>query len=346
MGSDVNTGENVGIEKRLDQIEQKLDGIVSGSVAFQIPDSRFHPTHSSGDEIDLRELWDVIWRGKWIVIATTLVFAVVAVLYALSLPNIYKSEALLAPADENSGGGLAGLAGQFGGLASLAGVNLGGGGSDKTALSIEVLKSRRFIGKFIDTRELLVPLMAATGWDGESLILDPDIYEEKQGIWARSVKPPRQAKPSAQEAYRGFMEIVNVSQDKTSNFVSISLEFYSPSLAKKWVDWLVADINKEIKERDVAEAKKSIRYLTGQLEKTPIADMQAIFYELIEEQSKTVMFAEVRDEYVFKTIDEAISPELKAKPKRSLICILGVMLGGMLGTLFVLVRHFIRSSKP
>lgn len=298
------------------------------------------------DEIDLRELWDVIWKGKWIIIATTFVFALASVLYALSLPNIYKSEALLAPAEENSGGGLAGLAGQFGGLASLAGVNLAGGGGDKTALAIEVLKSRQFITKFIQARELLVPLMAAKGWDGKKLILDSELYDEAQSKWVRKVTLPRQPKPSAQEAYKEFKEIFSVSQDKKSNFVSVSFEFYSPDLAKQWVDWLIEDINAEIKERDVTEAKKSIRYLTGQLEKTPIADMQAIFYELIEEQTKTVMFAEVRDEYVFKTIDEAISPELKAKPKRSLICILGVMLGGMLGTLFVLVRHFIKSSKP
>ena len=52
------------------------------------------------DEIDLRELFAAIWQGKWIIIAVTAVFAVVSVFYALSLPNIYKSEVLLAPAGE------------------------------------------------------------------------------------------------------------------------------------------------------------------------------------------------------------------------------------------------------
>ena len=51
------------------------------------------------------------------------------------------------------------------GLASLAGVNLSGGGSDKTALAIEVLKSREFISKYIDKHRILVSLMAAKGWD-------------------------------------------------------------------------------------------------------------------------------------------------------------------------------------
>lgn len=332
------------IGARLDNVEYQLNEVISKGLATEFSDISYQYAHEK-DEIDLRELWRIIWSGKWIIISVTLIFAVVSVLYALSLPNIYKSEALLAPAEDKSGGGLSGLAGQFGGLASLAGVNLGSGGNDKTALAIEVLKSRKFINKFIETREILIPLMSANGWDGKNLIIDSDIYDEANERWVRKATPPLKSKPSSQEAYKAFMEILSVTEDKTGSFVSIGVEFYSPELAKHWVDWLVKDINREIKAREVAEAKKSIRYLSGQIEKTPIADMQAIFYELIEEQSKTIMFAEVRDEYVFKTIDDAISPELKSKPKRALICILGLILGGMLGVLYILVRHFLNSNE-
>jgi LPS O-antigen subunit length determinant protein (WzzB/FepE family) len=52
------------------------------------------------------------------------------------------------------------------------------------------------------------------------------------------------------------------------------------------------------------------------------------------------MFAEVRDEYVFKIIDTALVPELKAKPKRALIVVLAVLLGGILSVLVVLIRYF------
>ncbi len=107
------------------------------------------------------------------------------------------------------------------------------------------------------------------------------------------------------------------------------------------MDWLVEDINLKLKARDVAEAERSIRYLTAQLEKTPVADMQSIFYELIEEQTKTVMFAEVRDEYVFKTIDPAVVPEIKSKPNKPLICIFGVILGGVFGLFIVCTRFFV-----
>ncbi|GAA5186442.1 Wzz/FepE/Etk N-terminal domain-containing protein [Ferrimonas gelatinilytica] len=298
------------------------------------------------DEIDLRELFAAIWSGKLLISAITGLFAIAAVAFALYLPNVYKSEALLAPVSAEKGGGLAALAGQFGGLASLAGINLGGGSADNTAMAIEVMKSRQFINHFIDKHELLVPLMAAKGWDAgaNALELDSDIYDAETQTWLREPNPPRGTKPSSQEAYEAFTELMSVEQDKQTGLIKVSIEHYSPHLAQKWVSWLVDEINQVMKQRELGEAQRSISYLEQQLAQTRIAEMQSVLYQLIEEQAKTVMFAEVRDEYVFKTVDAAVVPELKAKPARALICVLGTLLGGMLGVMLVLIRHFARKG--
>jgi uncharacterized protein involved in exopolysaccharide biosynthesis len=294
------------------------------------------------DEIDLGELWNAIWSGKWIIIAITAVFAIASVFYALSLPNIYKSEALLAPANEEQQGGLGALAGQFGGLASLAGVSLGGGKADKTALAIEILKSRAFFAKFVEKHNILPDLMAAKSWDLASSILtyDDEVYLEDGAKWMRNVVPPKKAQPSLQESKKVFSSLFNIEQSKETGMVILSLEHISPNIAKQWVDWLIQDINLDMKMRDKQEAEKSITYLQSQIDKTTIFEHKTLLFQLIEEQTKTLMFAEVRDEYVFKTIDTALVPELKAKPKRALIVVLAVLLGGMLAVLIVLIRYF------
>lgn len=299
------------------------------------------PQQVADDEIDLRELFSAIWQGKWIIIATTFVFAVASVIYALSLPNIYKSEALLAPVNAEAG---LNLPGQLGGLAALAGVNLGGGSGDKTTLAIEVLKSRDFIGRFIEKYDLFIPVMAAEGWHmgSDTLKIDSDIYNTDTSEWVRKVKAPFQPKPSVQETYTEFMKLLSVSQDKTSGMVKLSVQHYSPILAKEWVDNLVKEINDDLRQRELNEAQRSIAYLNEQIAQTNLADARSMLFSLVEEQTKTLMLANVRSEYVFKTVDPAVVAEKKAKPARALICILGVMLGGMLSVLFVLVRHFNR----
>lgn len=308
-------------------------------------DARFPQVQE--DEIDLRELFSVIWKGKWLIITITTVFAIASVVFAILQPNIYKSEALLAPASEEQGG-LSALASQFGGLASLAGVNLGAkGGADKTQLAIEVLKSRQFTSEFIQKHNILAELIAAKKWDRDTdkIIYDPELYNEQTNTWVRDVEPPFKPEPSMQEAYKEFSKIIAVNKDKETAMVIISVEHLSPTVAQQWVTWLIQDINKVMKERDVAEAHRSTEFLNKQIALTNVADIKTILYKLIEEQAKTIMFAEVRDEYVFKTIDPALAPEEKAKPKRALICVLGTMLGGMLGVMLVLVRHFMGKEQ-
>ena len=68
--------------------------------------------------------------------------------------------------------------------------------------------------------------------------------------------------------------------------------------------------------------------------------MQRVFYDLIESQTRISMLADVREEYVFQVVDPAVVPDQRIAPKRSLIAVLGTMLGAMLALVAVLVRHY------
>ena len=299
-------------------------------------------TQNQDDEIDLVELWRAIWAGKFTIIIISIIFAVASVFFALSKPNIYKASVILAPASDE-GGGIGAMAGQLGGLASMAGINLGGGGgADKTVLALEILKSRSFVEAFITKHDLLVPLMASKNWDmaSDELILDDELYDKSNNKWIREVKASKTPEPSSWQAYQEFSELVTVAQDKTTSIVTMDIAFYSPSIAKQWLTWLIQDINEFMREQDQVEAKASIDYLTGQLVNIKVATMESVFYQLIEEQTKNMMLTMVKKEYVFKTIDPAQVPDTKAGPKRALIVVLGTMFGGILSVLMVLIRYF------
>ena len=304
------------------------------------------PAAMADDEIDLRELFIALWKGKWIIIATTFIFAVGAVLYALSQPNIYKADALLAPAESGGGGGLARMAGQLGGLAAIAGVNLGGGETSQAQLATQVMQSRQFLEYFIDKHDLWVPLMATQEWDAANnqLVINQEVYDPQTQTWLREPKGLRGAEPTAQEAIQAFKDIFSVNSSRDSGLYTVSISHLSPYIAQQWVSLLVDEINQVMRERTIAETTKNLAYLQEQLQRTSIAAMQATFYSLIEEQTKSLMLAEAQDEFVFKLIDPAVVPELKDGPKRALICVLGTLLGGMLGIAMVLVRFAFRKE--
>jgi uncharacterized protein involved in exopolysaccharide biosynthesis len=298
------------------------------------------------DEIDLKELFMVLWSGKWLITAITGLAAVTSVVVALMLPNIYTANALLAPA-EQSGGGMSALMQQYGGLASLAGVSLPGGEDGSRAqLGMQLMRSRAFIADFVERRDILPELMAVDSWDAGSgqIVFDPESYDAASKTWVREVEAPKLPTPSTQQAHKAFSGLLGVSQDKQTGYVTVAIEHQSPVVAAQWVNWLVEDVNAAVKTQDVTEAEKSIEYLREQVTNTSLADLQAVFFDLIQSQTETVMLAEVRQEYVFKVIDPAVAPEEKSKPSRALICVLGTLLGGMLGVVIVLIRHYARSD--
>lgn len=304
----------------------------------------YHRLASQEDEVSLHELFRVIWHAKVIIFTVAAIFGISAIFYAVNQPNIYKSEVLLVPTENEGAGGLAKLASQFGGLASLAGVNLGGGNTNKIQLAIEVLKSRQFTSEFIEKHNILPQLMAAKSWNmnDNEIVFDEDLYNNQNNKWVREVSAPFEPKPSMQEAYKEFKKILSVQVDEKSGAVTLAVQHVSPFIAQQWVKWLVEDINQTMKEREVTEAKRSTEFLYEQLKDTEVADIREVLFRLIEEQTKTIMFAKVREEYVFKTIDAAVVPEEKFRPKRAIIVILATMLGGMLSLMAVLIKYFAR----
>jgi len=297
------------------------------------------------DEIDLRELFDVLWAGSRKIIAITVVFAFVSVIYALSLPNQYNATSLLAPAQSDNSD-LSGALGQLGGLASLAGVDIGGGKSTEAQMAQEIMKSWSFIEGFIVDNDLADELCAVQGWSKESneLLINDGAYDTENKQWLSENECGVTGPPSSWILFQAFAERLVVSENKKSGLVSVSIEYYSPQIAKQWLDMYVAAINAHMQQRQVEKVTNNINFLQDQIRKTSIAEMREVFYKIIEGQTKNKMVAEASPEYAFVAVSPSMVPEEKSQPERAFICIIGTLLGGILSVLLVLVMHYARKS--
>ena len=141
------------------------------------------------------------------------------------------------------------------------------------------MKSRAFIADFVSRRDILPELMAFEAWNAGSgdISYNSDLYDPTSRKWVREVNPPKLQVPSAQEAHKAFADILAVSQDKQTSYVTVTIEHQSPIIAAQWVNWLIEDVNAAVKAQDVTEAEKSIEYLRQQVTNTSLADLQAVF---------------------------------------------------------------------
>ena len=291
------------------------------------------------DEIDLKELFLVLWNGKWLISVVTGVAAVLSVATALYLPNIYVSESILAPRGGEDLG--SSLSRNYGGLAALAGVNLPSGSGGGVEIAKQAIFSSSFVEKYL-MDDILVELMAVKSWDAanDQLVIDVEVYDIEKEKWVRDVSFPLAPKPHIDEVMKIYKAQVSVSEDKQSGIITLRTEHLSPRVAQRWNQLIVQQINNFQREQKIQKADSAIEYLTKQRESNQLIKMDEIFSGLIEEQIKEKMLASVYDNYLFDVIQEPTLPILKSKPSRALICVLGTLLGGMLGLVIVLVRHY------
>ncbi len=295
--------------------------------------------HHSNDEIDLREIWNIIWSERSLILLVTAMFALISIVYALLQTDIYRAEAVLAPAEAVQSASP--LANQLGGAAALVGINIGSQSDGRIGTAMAIMRSREFIRRFVAEHNVVVPLFAGI-WDsntGESGI-DSSIYDQNTNSWVDRSSPP-----SDLQTFRLFSGILEITQENTTGLVRVAIKWHDPVKASEWVNQLVRDINREIKEADIDEANNAIRYLQQQLETTQLVEMQRVFYQLIESQTRITMLADVRDEYVFKVIDPAVIPDQKVAPRRPLILVIGSLTGAVLALLFVFVRNALRTPE-
>ena len=288
-----------------------------------------------GDEIDIKSLLKIILINRRLIITTTASFAIIALIYSLTLSNIYQSTALLSPVGDQSSSGQS--MSNIGGLASLAGINISstsGGNSTKAITKITTLS---FFKENILPNIFLPDLMAVRTWDEEnnSVIYDSS-YNVQTGKWNEI--------PHPQKSFKAFKDRLQVSQDYDTKFLTISFKHESPHIAKEWTELVVNQINDSFRARDKLEAETAMNFLYAQMALTSYTEIKEVVAQVLKQKMQQLALIEANEFYVFSYLDQPAVAKEKIEPSRSSISILGALFGFMLGVLIVLVRSYFQKD--
>ena len=275
------------------------------------------PVPTDIGEIDLWELWNTIWSGRWLVAMIVSVSTMGGIAYAVLAQEWYKAEAVLAPVNQQSSavGALAGL----GGLASLAGISLPSTGDPQP---IAVLKSRDFAKDFIVDFKLMPDLLV----------------DERTGSKPLDIR----------DAVRVFDERVrDVTENTKTRIVTLSIRWKDADTAALWANTLVKRLNDRLREQAVAEAERNVAYLRKEMAATTVVSLQSSIGSMLESQMQKLMLARGSEEYALKVIDQAVAPKKLDAPKRVLVILVSFMSATVLSVVVVLMRNAIwrRSRK-
>jgi uncharacterized protein involved in exopolysaccharide biosynthesis len=273
-----------------------------------------HPTRG---EMDLLAFTLMLWRHKLLVGITCLLSLAAGIAYLYIATPYYRAEVVVIPAHDDTmndqGGGS--MNDKLGGLASLAGLNIGEeSASEQTADA--VLDSRQLAEDFVKGNDLVPVLL-------------------------KKLK-----RPTLWRAVKVFKEnLSKIKKDQNKGTTKITVEWTDPATAAQWANGLLALANDEMRIRARADASRNIEYLNHQLEATTDVELRRNIYDIIETQMRTLMLANGRIEYAFRVIDAGVPPEVKSRPQAVLVLLIALAVGLAIGCTVAFVRERLAQSR-
>jgi uncharacterized protein involved in exopolysaccharide biosynthesis len=284
----------------------------------------------AAEEIGPRELFHILWGGRWLIIAISVVCVLGAGVAALLATKDYEAVVLVSPVTNQPGsGGLGALgsaASQLGGLASLAGLPTAGGGGPKEE-AVATLQSELLTERYIQENGLL-PLLFNGRWD------------PKEKKWRSNFL--RRKPPTIWKGNQYFKKNVRgVKEAARTGLVTMTITWTDPALAAEWANGLVKLTNDYLRDKAIRESDQHIAYLTEQISKTSAIPVRDSMYSLMETEIKKEMLARGSEEYALKVVDPATAPEKPVSPEPVLWVFAAFCVGLVLSSGFVFIRFIV-----
>ena len=295
------------------------------------------------DEIDLRELFNTINKNRVKIFILTLIITSLAVIYALSIPNSYKSQTILVPQTEAkpSLGGLSTLAG-------MAGVDLGGSGQIDAATSFEtILKDYSFEQYMIEKYNLIDKftlkqenLVFALSFDGFYNMFHFESSEDSVNEDSVNIEE------KTYSTYQKILTTLSISTDKKSGLITLSAESIDRFLSKELVEIYLVELTNYLRKTEMQNVDKQIKFYKNEFNNIADISIKTQLGNLAAGLLQKKVLAEANEYYNVKQLTKPQVAYIrdKTKPKRSLIVIVSFITSIILGIFAVFFLEFIRSE--
>lgn len=328
--------------------------------------------------INFRELFRILWKEKWWVVLITLLFAVLGGIYAFNVREEFVSSGKILPEVSGKGGGLSQYSG-LAALAGVDLGAIGASGTDamRPDLYPNVISSTPFYLNLLKAKvrtkenkeftfEQYYQSVIEEGKKAEEKILKKYPVKEEGIIVINQLNELR---------LKNLRERVTSSIDKKSGVITITTKMPDPvvaaditQFAMKYLMNYITNYRTEKYKMDVDFLGEQLsgargKYYSNQQKRASYADqyqmgamrlqsadvqrerlesdyrMSSTVYNEILKKYEEAKFMVHKETPVFKVLEPPVVPVLKSEPKKAFIIAIFVILGGILGCIFVILRR-------
>jgi hypothetical protein len=291
----------------------------------------------SFDLAEIQRIAKLLWGGRIVIVSMTVLTTLLSILYLHTASYTYTATMALIPTQSQQRD----IAGQFGGLAAMAGINLPGGINPVSPFSVypETAQTRQVAGDIIRAWPEVMPALFKDQWDAETRswhsprstryaifgFLRPIL-----GIPSYNWRPP-----GAADLQQYIIQGVAISQDKKKSMLTIVLNASDPDFAKKFILTLHQSTNNELRRMTLDRAKKYSAYLANQLTTPQPSAVRDVLTQSLSDQETLVMMGSSDTDFAAQPLGLPESSPRPTKPVPLFVLLGGFLLGALVGGMLV-----------
>ena len=303
----------------------------------------YNQCYQEEDEIDLRELFATIKRHKLKLFFTSLFITSLALVYAIITPNSYTSKSILTPKEQKKSLGGASA------LASLTGINLGGGGSlDVNSLFKNLLEDYSFNEKMIKKYNLDKRLSDKVISKNYVYVLNgKEMANDLKNLFSSKTKKEKNKDEITFDTYKKLKNMISISSDKESGAITISATSKDRFLARDLVKYYLQEMSNYMRRLDLKEINEQESYYKNELKRAESIEVKQNLADLLSNLTNKKVLSQAGEYYMIKQITK---PEVafvkdKSKPKRALIIIVAFITSIILGIFMIFFGEFLKGDE-
>jgi hypothetical protein len=299
------------------------------------------------DEIDLKDLVLTLWAGKFNIILVLIISVFFASLYLQFAEKKYTVEYKLKPVGEaNNNPNISG----FGGLASLAGIQLPSSSNNDFDIFKELITSIEVSEIIFEDSKIIRGVFEAE-WDE---ILDNYSRPPKSRIQIFVIDAVKLLSGNIKENYIPpnpsrlnifIKKNIQINEVKATGFLKLTSETSNPELILSIITEATKISDQIMRQRYVDFSTEPLAFYKEKLRTARSREHREALAELISKEEQKLMFASKGKHFIAEPYIKPIISLYPTAPKSNLILVLSIILGLFLGASLVLIRHAIKKDN-
>ena len=304
-------------------------------------------TAVNDDEINLKELFFVLWRGKVTIMFFCALALIIGSVYLNRADRLYTVAAIYKPVVEDA---KAQSLGGFGGLASLAGISLPSSSSgDFTAF--QALLTSEEVSDTLVADEELMRLLFTSEWDEDSQSYSQPSASNIGTVKAivKKILTGAQTKdyvpPNSRRVSGILKKLVAISIDNKTGYLKLVAETDNPELRINIIQRMVSITDELLKTRYVSSAEETLAFYQQKINLARSRELREALAKLMVQENQKLMLAARGKDFVVELLMRPTTSLGPTSPQPLLTLALSIFLGAFFGTAWVLIRASLQTGE-